>query len=64
MHFTGCCVTLNPRTGPSDFLGGARARVSSEITLETVKKHNHRDDIWLVISGHAYDVTKFLEEVP
>jgi len=28
-----------------------------------VKKHNTKDNIWFIIHGVAYDVTKFLDEV-
>jgi hypothetical protein len=32
-------------------------------TLETLKQHNTRDDLWLLINGKVYDVTKFMDEV-
>jgi len=32
-------------------------------TLETLKAHNTRDDLWLLINGKVYDVTKFMDEV-
>jgi len=32
-------------------------------TIETLKAHNTRDDLWLLINGKVYDVTKFMDEV-
>jgi cytochrome b involved in lipid metabolism len=32
-------------------------------TLETLKAHGTRDDLWLLIDGKVYDVTKFMDEV-
>ncbi|KAJ2616396.1 Cytochrome b5 [Coemansia sp. RSA 1365] len=29
-----------------------------------ISKHNKREDIWIVINGHVYDVTGFLDEHP
>lgn len=34
------------------------------ITLEEVKKHNNREDVWFVIHNKVYDVTRFIEEHP
>ncbi|VDL91424.1 unnamed protein product [Schistocephalus solidus] len=34
------------------------------ISLKEVKKHNQKDDCWLVIHDKVYDVTKFIEEHP
>lgn len=31
--------------------------------MAEVKKHNTKDNIWFIIHGVAYDVTKFLDEV-
>ena len=33
-------------------------------SLEEVKEHTREEDCWLVIDGHVYDVTKFLDEHP
>ncbi|CAN6645439.1 cytochrome b5 [Trichomonascus vanleenenianus] len=33
-------------------------------TKEQVEKHNDRDDLWMVIKGKVYDVTKFVDEHP
>ena len=33
------------------------------ITLETLKEHGKRDDLWLLVHGKVYDVTKFMDEV-
>lgn len=32
-------------------------------TLETLKQHSTREDLWLLINGKVYDVTKFMDEV-
>ncbi|XP_017465581.1 PREDICTED: cytochrome b5 isoform X1 [Rhagoletis zephyria] len=32
--------------------------------LEAVKQHNTPDDLWIVIEGKVYDVTKFRNEHP
>lgn len=36
---------------------------SEGITLEGLKAHSTRDDLWLLINGKVYDVTKFMDEV-
>src|SRR5687767_12840585 len=35
-----------------------------KILMEEVSKHNKEDDLWLVINGNVYDVTKFANEHP
>jgi len=37
--------------------------VCSEYTKEEIAKHKTRNDVWFIISGGVYNVTKFLEEV-
>lgn len=32
-------------------------------TLEDVKQHNTPDNLWIIIEGKVYDVTKFRNEV-
>ena len=34
------------------------------MTMEEVSKHNQTDDMWIVLHGKVYDVTKFLEDHP
>ena len=34
-----------------------------EYTLDEVKSHNSAKDLWMVIHGDVYDLTKFLHEV-
>lgn len=29
-----------------------------------VAKHNTRDSCWVIVNGHAYDVTDFLDQHP
>lgn len=33
-------------------------------TMEDVAKHNSENDLWLVVDGKIYDVTKFINEHP
>ncbi|CEQ41634.1 SPOSA6832_03376, partial [Sporobolomyces salmonicolor] len=35
-----------------------------EYSLEEVKKHNSKDDCWVVVNGRVLDVTKFLPDHP
>ncbi|KAJ2556609.1 hypothetical protein EV175_001894 [Coemansia sp. RSA 1933] len=37
---------------------------SKTFTAEEIAKHYTRDDIWIVVHGKVYDVTKFLDEHP
>ena len=32
-------------------------------TLTTLKEHNKRGDLWMLLHGKVYDVTKFMDEV-
>jgi cytochrome b involved in lipid metabolism len=34
------------------------------MTMKEVSKHNKPDDMWMVLHGKVYDVTKFLEDHP
>ncbi|CAO0789478.1 unnamed protein product [Mucor circinelloides] len=33
-------------------------------TYEEIAQHNSRSDLWIVIEGKVYDITKFLDEHP
>lgn len=33
-------------------------------TYEAIKAHNTKDDLWMVVHGKVYDVTKFVDEHP
>lgn len=33
-------------------------------TAEEIAKHTDRDDLWMVVKGKVYDVTKFVDEHP
>ncbi|KAJ1722352.1 Cytochrome b5 isoform E [Coemansia erecta] len=37
---------------------------TKSFTAAEIKKHSKRDDIWIVVHGKVYDVTKFLDEHP
>ncbi|KAI9182825.1 hypothetical protein LWI28_029208 [Acer negundo] len=41
-----------------------RAKMAKVLDFEDVKKHNHKTDCWLIISGKVYDVTPFLDDHP
>lgn len=41
----------------------APAEQSHPYTLETLKAHNTRADLWMLLHGKVYNVTKFLDEV-
>ncbi|EPZ34355.1 DNA/RNA helicase, DEAD/DEAH box type domain-containing protein [Rozella allomycis CSF55] len=49
--------------GHGDYHKGVLERYKS-FTLEQVKDHNKDNDIWLVIHGGVYDISKFLHEHP
>ena len=34
------------------------------LSWEEIKKHNKRDDCWVVVDGVVYDMTSFLDEHP
>lgn len=36
---------------------------SHPYTLETLKAHGTREDLWMLLHGKVYNVTKFLDEV-
>lgn len=36
---------------------------SHPYTLQTLKAHGTREDLWMLLHGKVYDVTKFLDEV-
>lgn len=36
---------------------------ATEITEAEVQKHADAKDLWLIIDGNVYDVTKFIDEV-
>lgn len=33
-------------------------------TMEEIKKHNQPDDLWMVVDGNVYDLTKYLDYHP
>jgi len=35
-----------------------------EYSLEEIKKHNTPNDLWIILHGGVYDITKFREEHP
>jgi len=40
------------------------AAAEKVVTLGELREHTTKDDIWLLLDGKIYDVTKFLEEHP
>ncbi|KAK7470244.1 hypothetical protein VKT23_001679 [Stygiomarasmius scandens] len=38
--------------------------MSKTVTAEQLKAHTTKNDIWLLISGKVYNVTKFIDEHP
>ncbi|KAG7097375.1 hypothetical protein E1B28_004725 [Marasmius oreades] len=38
--------------------------MSKVVTYEELKEHNTKDQLWVLISGQVYDVTKWLDEHP
>lgn len=38
--------------------------MSNIYTLEDVRKHNRRNDCWVIVDNHVLDLTKFLEKHP
>ncbi|KZT62777.1 cytochrome b5 [Calocera cornea HHB12733] len=34
------------------------------ITIDQLKEHSKKEDLWILIHGKVYDVTKFLDEHP
>lgn len=41
-----------------------RPNMSASIySYEEIAKHNNRADLWMVIDGKVYDITKFQDEV-
>ena len=38
--------------------------MSRVVSLAEVKKHNTKTDLWIVIHGHVYDVTKWKDTHP
>lgn len=39
-------------------------RELKDITMDELSKHNSRDDCWVAIFGHVYDLTSFVDEHP
>jgi len=37
---------------------------TNKITIEEVKKHNKKDDCWIVVHNKVYDVSKFHDTHP
>lgn len=56
------CPPYSPRLHPPKMADVSSAS-SKVYTLEDLQQHKSRDDIWLLINGKVYDVTKFLDEV-
>ncbi|MCO5589662.1 hypothetical protein L7F22_043630 [Adiantum nelumboides] len=37
---------------------------SKKITMDEVNKHKSQGDLWLIVHGKVYDVSKFMDEHP
>jgi hypothetical protein len=37
--------------------------MSKQFDLATIGEHNNKKDVWTIIHGKVYDITKFLDEV-
>lgn len=47
-----------------EFAGEERHPKAKKITLEELKKHSKREDLWLAVEGSVYDVTKWVNKHP
>ncbi len=45
-------------------LPSVAANKSIQISITEVRKHNSREDAWVVLRGLVYDITKFLDHHP
>ena len=46
--------------------GSAESNGASDVkeyTLDSLKEHNSRDSLWMLLDGKVYDVTSFMDEV-
>ena len=46
--------------------GSAESNGASDVkeyTLDSLKEHNSRDSLWMLLDGNVYDVTSFMDEV-
>jgi len=56
---------VETKTDPGEKLSTIKNDVSKTLfTREEVRKHNKKDDIWLIINENVYDVTGFLNRHP
>lgn len=37
--------------------------MTTTVSLDELKKHRRRDDVWIAIHGKVYNVTDFLDKV-
>lgn len=38
--------------------------MARKVSTQEIAKHTHEDDIWIVVNGKVYDVTKFAPSHP
>jgi cytochrome b involved in lipid metabolism len=43
---------------------GKAGNKNAQITWEEIKKHNHKNDCWIVIENNVYDITGYLRLHP
>ena len=56
-------VVDGPEGINADGAAAAPAEKEHPYTLKTLKEHNKRGDLWMLLHGKVYDVTKFMDEV-
>ena len=42
----------------------AKKNVRTDLTMAEVRKHCTKDDLWIIIEGRVYDITKFVDRHP
>lgn len=48
---------------PKGLVNGTK-KYKMDLTMADVAKHNTRDDCWIVVESHVYDITKYIDNHP